>query len=138
MTRAAAQVSLADRSYWPTAGWQTAAPEEQGVDSALLTQASGCVQTELPLLLALVVVHGDIAFEEYPNTFLNDVAVSPTGDAHLSNSFNPILFRVLAAAIPARPGTPGPAPTTDSLEVSVDFTMTGFNLVQPGSMPTAS
>ena len=67
-----------------------------------------------------------------PNTFLNDVAVSPSGDAYFTDSFNPALYRVPAAAIPAGVGTPAPAPTTDALEVFVDFTTTGFDLVQPG------
>jgi Cu-Zn family superoxide dismutase len=67
-----------------------------------------------------------------PNTFLNDVAVSPTGDAYVTDSFNPTLLRIPAAAIPSGPGTPASAPTTDALEVFVDFTTTGFDLVQPG------
>jgi CubicO group peptidase (beta-lactamase class C family)/sugar lactone lactonase YvrE len=67
-----------------------------------------------------------------PNTFLNDVAVSPTGDAYVTDSFNPTLYRVPSTTIPAGVGTPAPAPTTDPLEVAVDFTTTGFNLVQPG------
>ncbi len=27
------------REYWPTRGWQTSTPEEQGVDSELLVRA---------------------------------------------------------------------------------------------------
>jgi sugar lactone lactonase YvrE len=67
-----------------------------------------------------------------PNTFLNDIDVSPTGDAYITDSFNPLLFRVPASAIPAGVGTPAPVPTTDALEVVVDFTTTGFDLVQAG------
>jgi CubicO group peptidase (beta-lactamase class C family)/sugar lactone lactonase YvrE len=67
-----------------------------------------------------------------PNTFLNDVAVSPTGDAYFTDSFNPLLYRIPATAIPRGLGTPAPAPTTDALEVVVDFTATGVNLAQPG------
>jgi DNA-binding beta-propeller fold protein YncE len=64
-----------------------------------------------------------------PNTFLNDVDVSPTGDAYITDSFNPLLFRLPATAIPAGVGTPAPVPTTDALAVAVDFTTTGFDLV---------
>ena len=67
-----------------------------------------------------------------PNTFLNDVALAADGNAYFTDSFNPTLYRVPAEAIPAGSGTPAPAPTTDPLEVAVDFTTTGFNLVQPG------
>ncbi len=67
-----------------------------------------------------------------PNTFLNDVDVSPTGDAYITDSFNPLLFRLPATAIPAGVGTPAPVPTTDALAVAVDFTTTGFDLVQTG------
>ncbi len=67
-----------------------------------------------------------------PNTFLNDVDVSPTGDAYITDSFNPLLFRLPATAIPAGVGTPAPVPTTDALAVAVDFTTAGFDLVQAG------
>ena len=67
-----------------------------------------------------------------PNTFLNDVDVSPAGDAYITDSFNPTLFRLPATAIPPAVGTPAPVPTTDALEVFVDFTTTGFDLVQSG------
>jgi sugar lactone lactonase YvrE len=67
-----------------------------------------------------------------PNTFLNDVDVSPTGDAFITDSFNPLLYRLPATAIPPGVGTPAPVPTTDPLEVAVDFTTTGFDLVQTG------
>ena len=67
-----------------------------------------------------------------PNTFLNDVDVSPTGDAYITDSFNPLLYRLPATAIPPAAGTPAPVPTTDALQVFVDFTTTGFDLVQSG------
>src|SRR5215212_5751891 len=67
-----------------------------------------------------------------PNTFLNDVDVSPTGDAYITDSFNPLLSRLAATAIPAGVGTPAPVPTTDALETFVDFTTTGFDLAQSG------
>ena len=66
-----------------------------------------------------------------PNTFLNDIAVSATGDASITDSFNPLLWRIPASALPADPGTPTPDPTT-TLEPFVDFTTAGFDLAQPG------
>ena len=74
----------------------------------------------------------DVANGLAPNTFLNDVDVSPTGDAYITDSFNPLLYRLPATAIPPGVGTPAPVPTTDPLEVVVDFTTTGFDLVQTG------
>lgn len=67
-----------------------------------------------------------------PNTFLNDVAISPAGVAYITDSFNPLLYRIVATAIPPGLGTPAPVPTTDALEVFVNFTTTGFDLVQTG------
>ena len=67
-----------------------------------------------------------------PNTFLNDIAISPAGVAYITDSFNPLLYRIAATAIPPGLGTPAPVPTTDALEVFVDFTTTGFDLVQTG------
>ena len=67
-----------------------------------------------------------------PNTFLNDIDVTPTGDAYITDSFNPLLYRLPATAIPPAVGTPAPVPTTDALAVFVDFTTTGFDLVQSG------
>jgi Cu-Zn family superoxide dismutase len=61
-----AQVDPGERDSWPTAGWDTAAPEAQGMDPALLGQVEQRVQAELPLLSALAVVRGgDIVFERY-------------------------------------------------------------------------
>lgn len=66
-----------------------------------------------------------------PNTLLNDVAVDAAGNAYVTDSFNPTLYRIPAAALaPADSATP--APSANALEVFVDFSATGFNLVQPG------
>ncbi len=62
--RAAAQVAPAERAYWPTSGWRTAAPEAQGMDPVLLAALDQRVPAELPLLSGLVVVRGgEIIFE---------------------------------------------------------------------------
>jgi len=66
--QAAAQIAPGERTAWPTAGWSTAAPEEQGMDPALLAQVSQRVPAELSLLSAVVVVRGgEIVFEDYYN-----------------------------------------------------------------------
>lgn len=64
-----------------------------------------------------------------PNTFLNDVAVAPSGDAYVTDSFNPILWRVPAAALPgAAPAgaTPVPAAGAAGLERFLDLAGGGF------------
>ena len=53
-----------------------------------------------------------------PNTFLNDIAVTPAGDAYITDSWNPLLFRLSAAALSE--GNPG------ELEVFLDLSTTPF------------
>jgi len=38
------------REYWPTKGWQTSAPEEQGVDSELLAKARDFIIENLTVI----------------------------------------------------------------------------------------
>ena len=65
-TLAAAQVAPGERDVWPTAGWPTAAPEEQGMDPTPLAAVDQRVPAELPLLSGLVEVRGGaIVFERY-------------------------------------------------------------------------
>ena len=48
--------------------WQTSTPEEQGVDSATLNQMMEIVdEMDLPIDSVVVVRHGHIVFEAYPN-----------------------------------------------------------------------
>jgi Cu-Zn family superoxide dismutase len=65
-----------------------------------------------------------------PNTFLNDIAIGPNGDAYITDSFNPLLYRLPAAAPEATPVAA--AAPTEQLEVFVDFSATGFELFQSG------
>ena len=54
------------RDYWPTRGWQTSTPEEQGIDSELLAKALEFRQQhELNLHSMLVVRHGYIVTDVY-------------------------------------------------------------------------
>jgi len=49
---------------WPTAGWDTATPEEKGVDPGLLAEADARIPAELPNVSALLVVRGGaVVFE---------------------------------------------------------------------------
>ena len=65
-----------------------------------------------------------------PNTFLNDIVIGPNGDAYITDSFNPFLYRLPAATAAATPvATTAPA---EQLEVFVDFTAAGFELFQSG------
>jgi Cu-Zn family superoxide dismutase len=67
-----------------------------------------------------------------PNTFLNDVAVAPGGDAFVTDSFNPLLYRLPAAALKTGSATPVAAAALNELDIFVDFRTTPFDLVQPG------
>ena len=54
-----------EETVWPTARWDTAAPEEKGVDPALLAEADARIPVELPNVSALLVVRdGAVIFEE--------------------------------------------------------------------------
>jgi CubicO group peptidase (beta-lactamase class C family) len=56
-----------EQRYWPTAGWQTSAPEEQDVDAAKLNEAmDSLTRQSLPIDSLLVVRHGYIVYENYP------------------------------------------------------------------------
>ena len=55
--------------------------------------------------------------------FLNDVAVAPNGDAYITDSMNPVLYRIAAENIEAG----------GNLEQFVDFTGTPFEYGEPGS-----
>lgn len=65
-----------------------------------------------------------------PNTFINDIAIGANGDAYMTDSFNPFIYRL--PATPAAGATPVATGNLEQLEVFVDFTTTGFDLVQPG------
>jgi Cu-Zn family superoxide dismutase len=59
----------------------------------------------------------------FETTFLNDVAVAPNGDAYITDSMNPVLYRIAAENIEAG----------GDLEQFVDFTGTVFEYGEPGS-----
>jgi CubicO group peptidase (beta-lactamase class C family) len=54
------------REYWPTKGWRESSPEDQGMDSALLSDLDTYVKETRPYLNTLLIVrHGHIVFERY-------------------------------------------------------------------------
>ncbi|MCW2606868.1 MAG: Superoxide dismutase [Frankiales bacterium] len=57
-------------------------------------------------------------------TFLNDVAIAPNGDAYVTDSQSPVLYRIPAAQIASGTGTTRP------LQVFRDFTGTAFRYVE--------
>jgi CubicO group peptidase (beta-lactamase class C family) len=59
--------------YWPTAGWRTTTPEEQGMDSGMLAQMVDSIQEEqLPLHSLLIVRNGYLVSEIYPYPYSAD------------------------------------------------------------------
>jgi CubicO group peptidase (beta-lactamase class C family) len=65
---ATSQASAAptQRDYWPTAGWRTAAPDQQGMDPAVLDDLDTIVPDSYPQVRSLLVVrHGYLVYERY-------------------------------------------------------------------------
>jgi CubicO group peptidase (beta-lactamase class C family) len=58
------------RDYWPTAGWRTAAPGDQGMDPQLLGDLDTQVLERYPQVRSLLVVrHGYLVYERYWHGF---------------------------------------------------------------------
>jgi CubicO group peptidase (beta-lactamase class C family) len=54
------------RDYWPTAGWRTAAPDQQGMDPAVLDDLDTIVPASYPQVRSVLVVrHGYLVVERY-------------------------------------------------------------------------
>ena len=54
------------RDYWPTAGWRTAAPKDEGMDPAVLGELDTKVPDRYPQVRSLLVVrHGYLVYERY-------------------------------------------------------------------------
>jgi CubicO group peptidase (beta-lactamase class C family) len=54
------------RKHWPTAGWLTAPPAEQGMDEQQLLQTDRHISAHLPNVSSLLVIrHGYLVFERY-------------------------------------------------------------------------
>jgi hypothetical protein len=66
-----ARPGAAPPAYWPTTAWRTAAPEEQGMDSARLADALVAIRGKsLNIHGLLVVRNGDVVLDAsfYPTT----------------------------------------------------------------------
>jgi CubicO group peptidase (beta-lactamase class C family) len=58
-----------ERDYWPTNGWQTSAPEEQGMDSAILNKMMTKIEEHQLLIDSILIVkNGYLVMEEYPSS----------------------------------------------------------------------
>jgi CubicO group peptidase (beta-lactamase class C family) len=112
-TGAQAQIDPAARDYWPTDGWQTAAPEEHSIDPAALAAIDARVPTETPDLSALVVVrHGYVVYERAYNGYdpaeplnIRSVTKSVTGSLigiALNEGFLTSLDQTVGELIPER------------------------------------
>jgi CubicO group peptidase (beta-lactamase class C family) len=63
-TRASAAPT--QRDYWPTAGWRTAAADQQGMDPAVLDNLATIVPASYPQVRSMLVVrHGYLVYERY-------------------------------------------------------------------------
>ncbi len=66
-------VSTSAPDYWPTTGWLTSTPEEQGMNSSLLGELVDAIEVySLPLLSYLVIRNGYLILEGYPNPDYNE------------------------------------------------------------------
>ena len=62
--------SPTQRDYWPTAGWRTAAPEQQGMNPAVLDDLTSVVPNFYPQVRSVLVVrHGYLVYERYWHGF---------------------------------------------------------------------
>jgi CubicO group peptidase (beta-lactamase class C family) len=60
----------ARRDYWPTAGWRTAAPKDQGIDPAVVAELDSKVSGTYPQVRSLLIVrHGYLVYERYWHGF---------------------------------------------------------------------
>jgi CubicO group peptidase (beta-lactamase class C family) len=112
---ATTQAAPIQRDYWPTAGWRTAAPAEQGMDPKVLAVLDTNVAYHPQLRSLLVVRHGYLVYERYWNGDAGtgqeafSVTKSFTGalvgialrDHHLK-SLNQTVGELLAAHLPPR------------------------------------
>lgn len=67
----------AEIAAWPTAGWQLAEPESQGVDPATLADVDARAVAEVPAISVLLAVrHGYLVFERYYGGLVADEPIN--------------------------------------------------------------
>ena len=79
ITQSGASPKVAAPDYWPTQGWQTSTPEEQGLDSVKLAEGLRSIQQKnIPIHSLLVIRNGrvvlDATFYPYNGQSLHSVA----------------------------------------------------------------
>jgi CubicO group peptidase (beta-lactamase class C family) len=125
----------AQRDYWPTAGWRTAAPSQQGMDPEVLDDLDTQVPQQYPQVRSLLVVrHGYLVYERYWHGFdaadgqgLHSVTKSiisalvgiTLGDHHLKG-LDQTIGELLAAHLPKHAD-----PRVRAITVRQLLTMTG-------------
>lgn len=72
-------VQVPEPDYWPTAGWRTSTPEEQGYSSETLAQALQAIQERETNIDSLLIIHNgyvalDAHFAPYDGTFPHNLA----------------------------------------------------------------
>ena len=123
------------RDYWPTAGWRTAAPNQQGMDGAVLDDLDTQVPDRYPQVRSLLVVrHGYLVYERYWQGFdaadgheIHSVTKSVTsalvgialGERHLQG-LDQTVGELLAAHLPK-----GADPRLRAVTIRQLLTMTG-------------
>lgn len=66
-------ISSSVQDYWPTDGWRTSSPEEQGIDSSLLDEMMAKIQENSILIDSLLIArHGYLVYEKYPRFYYNE------------------------------------------------------------------
>ncbi|MHA2026628.1 MAG: serine hydrolase domain-containing protein [Candidatus Thorarchaeota archaeon] len=64
---------VVERNYWPTEGWITSSPEEQGMDSGPLNELMDKIEEHgIAIDSLLIARHGYLVFEEYPRHYTNE------------------------------------------------------------------
>jgi CubicO group peptidase (beta-lactamase class C family) len=123
------------RDYWPTAGWRTAAPSQQGMDPQVLDDLDTQVPQQYPQVRSLLVVrHGYLVYERYWQGFdaadgheihsitksITSALVGITLADHKLKSLDQSVGELLAAHLPRHPD-----PRLRQVTVRQLLTMTG-------------
>ena len=62
--------AVPERDYWPTNGWRNSTPQEQGMSNETLqAMVSHILDEDLDVHSVIVIRHGYVVLEEYPNPF---------------------------------------------------------------------
>ncbi len=70
---APAEVTLPERTYWPTEGWRSSTPEEQGMDSELLTEMLAYIREKGVRIDSVTIVrHGYLVLDAYIRSYGKD------------------------------------------------------------------